>query len=316
MKFPTPKKLALAMAASATLALCSTNAFATLDFTNGNIDSFDVDLGNNIWLDNINQLNWTGYEFSDFGTTGGPDTAGSTFTNYLVLNLQSGTTATNATRAGCLNSTCEVTAFIQGEGVILDNSGTFQVTNLLAFNVYLDPLSGGTSQSDGTDIASYMDGDLKLSSTTLTNFPISGTGLLTPNTGSLNPSVGAGGSVNLQSNLIEHSPLFYTEDRSESLFSAFSPLDIFQVTEAQLTLQVLQDNGVQNATNAANQSVFDAFVNYFGINADLGTQSLSLIQVSPTTNIGAQAVPAPGILALLGIGLLGIGAGLARRQAV
>jgi hypothetical protein len=317
------KALALIMG----LALTSNNAFATLDANapgTTNIDSYDVDLNGGSLssnLNNINQLNLTGFVLSDFGTTGAPSITGSLFTDYIVLNVQTATTSGGGTQSSCLNSTCEVTVVGQLAGQITDGStGAFTFTGVNSLEFFLD--TGAIGADAELAFGEYFDGTKVMtggSLVSLTAFPGP-----VANTGALSPSVGAGGSFNFQNRLlpVAGQNFLLNSAGTQSLFNAISPELLFGLTEGQITLQALKGAGTVLASSVCasggactlEETIMKNFIDHYSI-AATNTLTLSLVQTSPTLNIASRVpVPEPESILLLGLGLALLGAAKQRRE--
>jgi hypothetical protein len=336
---PSSKRLSISAAILFALTgLAAGNASAAgIDAVSGNINSFDVYLGNydavnegvsvasdlDWYLNNINELVWTGYEFSVFDDDGAPDVVGSTYTDYVIMTLTAGVGQSGGSQSACLGSSCEVTAIFQGTGEITDAQGGFQFTGINDFRILTDTIVDNSVDLGHADalssFAEYYDGNLVLSADELMSLTVNPA----PNTGALNPTVGSGGDFNFQTNLIDESgdTFLLTADRTSGLFSTVTGLgqlingDIalygLGSVDAQGSLSAEVVAGDENNNGIADYfEIMENFISYHNISPN-ATIAVSLIGTSPQLNI-AEVVPEPGVLALLGVGLAGVG--FARRQ--
>jgi len=298
------KSKPLLLGAIAALSLTSSNAFALLDANlpgTTNIDVYDVKYGN-LFLDDINQINFSGYVLSDFGATGAPNVVGSVFTDYIFLKATSGIDQFSGSQSSCLGSTCQFTVVGSLTGEITSTAGAFKFNSLDSLDFFYSS-TNDAGFSTTAAIANFSKGDNVLSGDSLGKL----TSLPTPNTGALTPTVGAQGSFNFQYSLLEgvDGNALYAADGVTSLFDLVSPSTLFGLTEGQITLQLLKAAGTTIASTTAtgtNKTITQNIVDFLGIASPNGVL-LTTVQSSPTVNLASQ-VPEPATLALLGIGLI------------
>ena len=317
------RKNTAALSLIAAMGLASGNVYASLNadlLGTTNINNFDINVGNanfgngasNTGLNNIDQLNWSGYILSDFGA-GSPGVSGSTFTDYVVLKLGSAQDEFGSSEnGGCLNFTCEITlvAQLSGEMTGASGSGQFKITGVNSMKFFLDTANVNANVGSVTGMNGYTDGTLVLTGSnisTLTN--------IGANTGSLTPFLGAGGGFNFQNQLfpVIGKDFLYSTDRAQSLFDAVSPEGLYSLIEGQITLQGLGVAGSMGCLGGVNCNLItNNFVSKFGLNPNSGFE-LASVQTSPTENI-ASKIPEPSSIALIGLGLIGFGISIKRRQ--
>ena len=275
-----------------------------------NINAFDVYLAGlggaaGTIIPNVDEFGWSGYVLSDFGS-GAPSITNSTFTDYVILTLQSyknvGGTTINPQG---LAADYEISLAVELTGHITDGAtGAFAFDGVNDISMYYDL---GTPNGDFlTNLNGFLDGTEVVTETgslvSLTTAPSP-----VPNTGILEASLGASGEFNFQAGI--DTPTgedFLREAGTTNLLT--DVYNVYSLTAAEVTFQCQQIVGTGLSCNTDLGTYGTIFGNFEAIYGPFANATLqTFVSTSPDTNL-ATAVPEPSTLLLISVAMLGLGA--------